>query len=155
MADVPSPTLLSFPQPLMDSLAITLDPGTCMLTAAGECFPLASLKRLWSVVAVFPGVPDETEHRWVVQAGDGIVLAPALSLPTGEHVQALSDWSREREGLCRLELAGWPWRFHTAGWAWKAMRRGSGRFSLAVWDAVRRDGRASGPLELADVLRDE
>lgn len=126
-----------------------------MLTAAGERFPLASLKCLWSVVAVFPGVPDETEHRWVLQAADGIVLAPALSLPTRDHVQALSTWAREREGLFRLQLAGWPWRLPTAGWAWKAMRRGSGRFSLAVWDAVRRDGGISGPLALADVLRDE
>ncbi|RRS06142.1 hypothetical protein EIP75_00635 [Aquabacterium soli] len=134
---------------------IDLDLGSDVVNVGGWRLPLASLERLWSVVAVLPGVPDEAEQRWVVQTRDGIALAAALNLPSQAHVDALGAWAQSCGGIFRLRRVGWPWRWGTLGWAWCAMRRGSGQFSLAVWDAVRQGGEETGPLGLVDVLRDE
>ena len=138
----------------MSTAVIDLDPEAGVVNVAGQSLSLDSLERLWSVVAVFPGLPDEVEQRWVVQTGAGIWLAAGLSLPTQAHVDVLSAWAQARGGLFRLQRLGWPWLWRTAGWTWCAMRRGGGRFSLAVWDAVREGAREGGPLGLDDVLKD-
>ena len=43
----------------MSSAVIDLDPKAGVVNVVGQSLSLDALERLWSVVAVFPGLPDE------------------------------------------------------------------------------------------------
>jgi hypothetical protein len=132
---------------------IEFDPDA-MVFHVGSCsFALPVVEQLWSVVTVFPGLPDEIQQRWVLQVSDGVVLAPALSLPTARHVSKLSDWLKPQGGLYTLRSVGWPWGWRTIGWAWCAMRGRTERFDQSVWQRVRQTGVVEGPATLASALQ--
>lgn len=136
----------------MPAAPIDFNPETMEMTVGPWRLPLSTLERLWLVVAVFPGMPDEREQRWVLQTRSDVVLAPALHLPTPRHVQALAAWGQAHQSLFVLERAGWPWSWRGWRWAWRAMSGGCDRFDLGVWQAVQADAEISGPCALQTML---
>lgn len=133
---------------------VQFNPTTAMLSVPGWTASLHEVKRLWSVVAVFPGMPDETSSRCVFELSDGIVLSPSIQLTTPQHVQALKDWGESSGRLFRLVRHGWPLTWSTLTWSLCAMRRKADKFSLATWQLVQLDGDIQGPVMLDELLRD-
>lgn len=116
---------------------IDFHPDTAEMTVCKGRLALSDVVRLWSVVAIAPDTPDERHQRWVIEAAEGIVMAPALNLPTTAHVDALAAWGQQQQRLYRMELLGWPWTLQTWRWAWCAMSQGTEEFDLATWQAVQ------------------
>jgi hypothetical protein len=132
---------------------VVFDPDARLIRAGEWVQPLDSIERLWLIVAVFPGIPDERSHRWVLQTAKDVVLMPGLSLPTKMHLEALDAWGQQTKRLYLVERYGWPLYWGTLRFAWAAFRRRCERFDLDVWKTtITRDAEVSGPCGMQTLL---
>jgi len=137
----------------MTSPPVAFDPDARVMRAGEWVLPLDSIERLWLLVAVFPGIPDERSYRCVLQTSQDVVLAPELGLPTQAHIQALDAWGQAAQRLYMVERHGWPMYWGTWRFAWCAFRQRCERFDLKVWQAViDRDASIIGPCDMQTLV---
>lgn len=137
----------------MVSTPIAFDMDARVIRAGEWVLPLDSIERLWLMVAVFPGIPDERSHCWVLQTAKDVVLMPSLSLPTKVHVQTMDEWGQQTKRLYMVQRYGWPLYWGTLRFAWCAFRRRCERFDLDVWNTtIARDADISGPCDMQTLL---